>query len=479
MRGAQRRPQHRRHNARGDAPHDNPVLTMHEPAEHVRRVVRRAIARADTGDLQVLLMLLGDNVHGVVEGHDTQDMTVLVADGDGNQVVLGHLVRHVFLVLVGRHVDQIAIGELAQRGVAVGHDQRAQRKHARQHAARILGIDVVDTLKVLVEFANRLDGIADRRRGGQRDKLRGHDAAGGVVLVAQQITNRLLLLDAHQAQELLGLLIIELVDQVGSVVRVHHGQHRRCVGIGQALEHLGHEFVVIELRDGLGGLCRIELGEHLRAQARIELLDDVSDVGRMQLAKRLVRHRELDVFSRAIEQVHIRPGDNVLAERLAQVLHKALDDVLERGADCTQQTAGTDLGTQQAQLIFARHGELDVVDAHDLHALCVDNLLVENIARQQQLGRLQVRKTDFGGRRLKVYTRLVDTVDPFAPADHKRRLAGTTERERRHVRKNFAGCNAKIVNHAELFAVDVQDRQFEHLTQIIQWCSPSLFLRTA
>ena len=74
---------------------------MHEPAEHVRRVVRRAIARADTGDLQVLLMLLGDNVHGVVEGHDTQDMTVLVADRDGNQVVLGHLVRHVFLVLVG------------------------------------------------------------------------------------------------------------------------------------------------------------------------------------------------------------------------------------------------------------------------------------------------------------------------------------------------------------------------------------------
>ena len=84
MRGAERRSQHGRHDARCDAPYNNPVLTMHEPAEHVRRVVRRAIARADTGDLQVLLMLLGDNVHGVVEGHDTQDMTVLVADGDGN-----------------------------------------------------------------------------------------------------------------------------------------------------------------------------------------------------------------------------------------------------------------------------------------------------------------------------------------------------------------------------------------------------------
>ena len=198
----------------------------------------------------------------------------------------------------------------------------------------------------------------------------------------------------------------------------------------------------------------------------------------MQLAERLVRHRELNVLGRAVEQVHVGPSDDVLTERLAQVLHKAFDDMLECGADRAQQTASTDLGAQQAQLVFARHGKLDVVDAHDLHALRVDNLLVEHVAGKQEFGRLQVRKTDFGGRRLKVYTRLVDTVDPFAPADHKRRLAGTAERERRHVRKNFAGSNTKIVDHAELFAVDVQDRQFEHLTQIIQWCSPSLFLRT-
>ena len=98
---------------------------MHKPAEHIRRVVGRAIARTDACDLQVLLVLLGDNVHGVVKGHDTQDVTVLVANGDGDQVVLGHLVRYVFLVVVGRHINQVAIGQLAQRGVAVGHDKRA------------------------------------------------------------------------------------------------------------------------------------------------------------------------------------------------------------------------------------------------------------------------------------------------------------------------------------------------------------------
>ena len=309
---------------------------MHKPAEHIRRIVGRAIARANACDLQVLLVLLGDNIHGVVKGHDTQDVTVLVANGNGNQVVLGHLVRYVFLVIVGRHINQVAIGQLAQRGVAVGHDQRAQRKHAGEHAARVLGIDVVDALEVLVELANRLDGVTDRRCGGQGDKLRGHDTAGGVVLIAQQVTNRLLLLNAHQAQKLLGLLVIELVDQVGGVVRVHHGQHRRCVRVGQALEHLGHKLVVIELRDGLGGLGGIELREHLRTQARVELFDNVGNVGRVQLSKRLVRHRKLDVFSRTIEQVHVGPGDDILAERFAQVLHKALDDMLECGADRAQ-----------------------------------------------------------------------------------------------------------------------------------------------
>ena len=64
--------------------------------------------------------------------------------------------------------------------------------------------------------------------------------------------------------------------------------------------------------------------------------------------------------------------------------------MLERGADRAQQTASADLGTQQAQLVFARHREFDVVDAHNLHALCVDDLLVENITRQQELGRLQI-----------------------------------------------------------------------------------------
>ena len=74
--------------------------------------------------------------------------------------------------------------------------------------------------------------------------------------------------DAHEAQELFRLLVIEFLDERGCVVGVHRGEHRRGFAVGQALEHLGHELVVVELGNGLGRLLGVELGEHLRAQTR-------------------------------------------------------------------------------------------------------------------------------------------------------------------------------------------------------------------
>ena len=105
----------------------------------------------------------------------------------------------------------------------------------------------------------------------------------------------------HEAQELLGLLVAELLDELDGVVGVHEGEHRGRVAVGHALEHLGHELVVVELGDGLGRLSGIELREHLASQTRIELLDDVGDIGRVQLIERFMRHRELDVLRGALQ----------------------------------------------------------------------------------------------------------------------------------------------------------------------------------
>ena len=68
---------------------------------------------------------------------------------------------------------------------------------------------------------------------------------------------------------------------------------------------------------------------------------------------------------------------------------------LERGGDAAQDAAHAHLGAEQAQLV-AGLGELEVVDAHDLHALRVDDLLVQQVAGEQDLVGLQVAEADLG-----------------------------------------------------------------------------------
>ncbi len=139
--------------------------------------------------------------------------------------------------------------------------------------------------------------------------------------------------------------------------------------------------LVLELRDRLGGLLVVEVLEDLGALGRGELLHDVGDVGRVQLVQALVGDRELDLREVAVEQVHVVPRDEVLGELHAHELGRARDEALQGGRDAAQDAARADLGTEQPQLV-ARLGELEVVDAHDLHALRVDDLLVEQVARR-------------------------------------------------------------------------------------------------
>ena len=311
----------------------------------------------------------------------------------------------------------------------VGNDQGAQREHAGERTGGVGGVDVIHALEILVELAQAIDGIGDGRCCRQGHELGRHDTTGGVLLVAQQVADGALLLDAHEAQELLGLLVIELVDEGGGVVGVHQGQHRGRVAIGQALEHLGHELVVIELGDGLGGLRRVELGEDLAAQARVELLDDVGDVRRMQLAEGLVGNGQLDGLRGALEQIHVRPRDDVLLKRLAHRARGGDHDALEHRVQRAQKTADAHLGAEQAQLVFARRGQLDVVHAHDLHALRVDDLLVHDVAGEQHLVGLQIGEADVGGGHFEIHAIVIEALDIFTPRDHERGLAGPLERK--------------------------------------------------
>jgi len=89
----------------------------------VRGLARIVLAHGDTGDLQVLGVLLGNNVEGVVDRDDAQDMAVLIANGNRHEVVLGHLVGHELLIEVRGNPHHIAIRQVLEAVGVLGHHE--------------------------------------------------------------------------------------------------------------------------------------------------------------------------------------------------------------------------------------------------------------------------------------------------------------------------------------------------------------------
>ena len=81
--------------------------------------------------------------------------------------------------------------------------------------------------------------------------------------------------------------------------------------LGQVVDDVGLQ-LVLEFGDRVGGLLVVEVVEDPRALRRRELLEDVGDVGRVQLVQALVGDRQLDLREVAVEQVHVVPRDEVL-----------------------------------------------------------------------------------------------------------------------------------------------------------------------
>ena len=161
-----------------------------------------------------------------------------------------------------------------------------------------------------------------------RKRLRRHNTAGGVLTVSQQLPNSALLLNAHQAQEFLGTVIAQLGDKLGCVVWVHLGQDTRCFFLVQATDELNCHGVVVELCHCAGSLLVIKLGKHLATQARVQALDDVSNVSRVQLIQRFVGDGELNVGEVALNQVHVTPRNDALLHGVTHSARNARDQVL-------------------------------------------------------------------------------------------------------------------------------------------------------
>jgi len=323
--------------------------------------------------------------------------------------------------------EEVALGDRLDGGVGRGEQEVAQRDHARQATVTLDHVDVVDALVLAGFGAQLLDDLLDGHVLGHGGDLRRHDAAGRLLLVAEQRADGARFFDAHEAQQGLGLVVGEVADDVGGVVRVHLGEECGGAALGEVVDDVGLQ-VVFELGDRVGGLLVVEVLEDLGALGGVELLEDVGDVGRVQLVEALVRDRELHLRQVAVEQVHVVPRDDVLGQLASDELGRASDRTLERRVDAAQDAARADFRTQEPELV-ARLGELEVVDAHDLHALRVDDLLAHEVAREQHLVGLQVAEADVGRGDVESHGVAVELAHELAPRQHERGLVGTLERE--------------------------------------------------
>jgi hypothetical protein len=126
--------------------------------------------------------------------------------------------------------------------------------------------------------------------------------------------------------------------------------------------------------------------EHRLALGRRQILDDIGDVGRVKLRETLVGDLQLDPARRiGLEQVDELPRDharrNALQERAQR---ERRNDALRQAAD---RPAGADIhrdDVQEEVVVDRRRLELDVVDADHLAPVNVDDLLVEQVALEEQ-----------------------------------------------------------------------------------------------
>ena len=187
------------------------------------------------------------------------------------------------------------------------------------------------------------------------------------------------------------------------------------------------------------------------------IIKQTADIDPMGCAK-------LVVFSNAVE-------DNPF---MAGAFHGAGEPdrhALEGRVQRPQEPARADLGAEQAQLVLPGGRQLDIVHAHDLKALGVDDLAVHKVAGEQHLVGLQVAEADVVGVHRQRDAVVVEGVDVLAPRDHERHAPGPLEGQARDARKDLASGNGQVGYGAESLALGVDHGLADHLRKIEHACS--------
>ncbi len=135
-------------------------------------------------------------------------------------------------------------------------------------------VNVVDRLRVRLEFAQAVDGLG----GGERVE---HGDVLGRLAVGEQLFNVFRFVFLHLLQQLLGPLPRHVGEQVGDLVRRHCFQDVRGTFDVEPLQDGGLHVRLVDLLEGIGRLFVAQGGEDRAPIIGAELVDNVGNVGRM------------------------------------------------------------------------------------------------------------------------------------------------------------------------------------------------------
>jgi hypothetical protein len=197
--------------------------------------------------------------------------------------------------------------EFADARALLRRQQFAQRQHAAQPAVGIGGVDRVHRLLATRprHGPHRHERLLHRERLGHRHELRGHQATGRVRIVLQQPFGFGRRLRRQLGEDLVGGLLVELLEHVGALVGRHLLDDGRRRPRRERFEHLGAELLV-EILEHVGGALLGQRREQRARPFRRQQLGHVREVGRMQLLR--LRPDALRRLLEQLEQVGSQQG---------------------------------------------------------------------------------------------------------------------------------------------------------------------------
>jgi hypothetical protein len=323
----------------------------------------------------------------VVDGDDPDGVIMFVEDGEHAEIIFVEQLENVFFAGVRGDGNEGLGLKFAHELFGSSEKDARDGDSAGEMAELAEKDDGVELLEIEVLFAEPFqdfvagDGLADEGKFGV------HHAASGGGIEGEKLANIAGFLIRHFFEEFLGGFLGKIGEKVGGGIGSHF------------LDDIGG-FFGIEFFDDLRGEALVEFGEDSGGGFFVEGSDDAlalggreffhhfGKIGGVEVFELLVGDAKFDAAKGiGLDEIHKFPADGTLGEFALEFANEVRrSEALEQPTNGAGNT-DVDLGNAEFDVFVGGNlGEIDVVDAHDLAAGGINDLLIEKILLDREPG---------------------------------------------------------------------------------------------